>query len=733
MDKLKYEPLFETKKAKGRILYRLFASSMFCGIIFIWIYRLCNIPEPGENGRYGWIGMLGAELWFGFYWLLTQSLRWNRVHRHTFRDRLLLRYENELPRVDVFVCTADPAIEPPIMVINTVLSVMAYNYPPEKLSVYLSDDAGSELTFHALLEASRFAKHWLPYCKKVSVEPRSPAAYFTSLSVSDQSDADFSEIKRLYEDMANSIEVACKAGTVSDQAKLEYTGFSKWDSYSSKKNHAAILQILIDSRDEETMDIDGVRLPTLVYVAREKRPQHFHNFKAGAMNALIRVSSEISNGPVILNVDCDMYSNNSNSIQDALCFFMDEERSHEIAFVQFPQSFENTTKNEVYGSLRVIDEVEFHGVDGNGGPLYTGTGCFHRRDTLYGREFSKEAKTDLKSAYPEKTEKNVHELEERLERLASSTYEQNTQWGNEIGLKYGCPVEDVLTGLTIQCKGWKSVYYRPKRKAFLGLTATTLDQILVQHKRWSEGDLNILLSKYSPVWYGLGKLNFCHMLGYLTYCLWSPNFLATLYYSIVPSLYLLKGISLFPQVSSKWFLPFTYVIIAELINSFAEFLYSGGTVLGWWNEQRIWLYKRTSSYIFAFLDTMLKLFGSSNTTFIVTPKVTDDDVLSRYKQEKMEFGSASPMLTILSTLAMLNLFCLVGLVKKLILTREVGLKYVFGTMVLQILLCGVLVFVNLPLYNALFFRQDKGKVPSSTTVQSVVFALSVCTCVAYLY
>ncbi|XP_016469265.1 cellulose synthase-like protein E1 [Nicotiana tabacum] len=727
MGKAQYEPLFETKKEKGRILYRLFATSLLCGIILIWSYRLCNIPKPGENGRLGWIGMFGAELWFGIYWLLTQSLRWNRTHRHTFRDRLLQRYGNELPRVDVFVCTADPAIEPPIMVINTVLSVMSYNYPPEKLSVYLSDDAGSELTFYALLEASRFSKYWLPYCKKFNVDPRSPAAYFTSQSASD---AHFSEIKKLYEGMANRIEVACKAGAIPEQAKLEHTAFSKWDLYSSKGNHAAILQILIDSRDEETKDVDGVTLPTLVYLAREKRPQHFHNFKAGAMNALIRVSSEISNGPIILNVDCDMYSNNSNSIQDALCFFMDEERSHGIAFVQFPQSFENTTKNELYGSLRVIDGVEFHGMDGNGGPLYTGTGCFHRRDTLCGREFSKDARIDLKSARPGKTEENVHELEERLEILASSTYEENTQWGNEIGLKYGCPVEDVLTGLTIQCKGWRSVYYKPERKGFLGVTATTLDQTLVQHKRWSEGDLMILFSKYSPAWYGLGKLNPGLLLGYLTYCLWSPNCVATLYYSIVPSLYLLKGISLFPQVSSKWFLPFAYVIIAELICSSAEFLWSGGTILGSWNELRMWLYKRTSSYIFAFLDVMLKLFGSSNSTFIVTPKVSDEDVLLRYKQEKMEFGSASPMLTILSTLAMLNLFCLVGLVKELIITREVGLKYAFETMALQILLCGFLVLINLPLYNALFFRQDKGKIPSSTVVQSVIFALS---CVAYVY
>lgn len=78
------------------------------------------------------------------------------------------------------MCTADPEMEPPAMVISTVLSVMAYDYPTEKLSVYLSDDAGSELTYYALMEASQFAKHWIPFCKKFNIQPRSPAAYFAS-------------------------------------------------------------------------------------------------------------------------------------------------------------------------------------------------------------------------------------------------------------------------------------------------------------------------------------------------------------------------------------------------------------------------------------------------------------------------------------------------------------------------------------------------------------------------
>jgi hypothetical protein len=64
----------------------------------------------------------------------------------------------------------------------------------------------------------------------------------------------------------------------------------------------------------------------------------------------IRVSSVISDSPVILNVDCDMYSNNSDSIRDALCFFLDEEMGQKIGFVQYPQIFNNMTQNDIYGN-----------------------------------------------------------------------------------------------------------------------------------------------------------------------------------------------------------------------------------------------------------------------------------------------------------------------------------------------------------------------------------------------
>ena len=79
-------------------------------------------------------------------------------------------------------------------------------------------------------------------------------------------------------------------------------------------------------------------------------------------------------------------------------------------------------------------KVEFHGLDGCGGPLYIGTGCFHRRDTLCGRKFSKGYKSDWNSENDIKREESVHELEQKSKGLASSTYDKNTQWGKEVPL-----------------------------------------------------------------------------------------------------------------------------------------------------------------------------------------------------------------------------------------------------------------------------------------------------------
>ncbi|XP_057440990.1 cellulose synthase-like protein E6 [Lotus japonicus] len=724
-------PLFETKEARFQGVYKVFASTIFAGITLIWAYRLINIPQ--QQGRlwwWAWITLFMSELAFGFYWIITQSVRWRISYQNPFKHRLSQRYDKEkLPAVDIFVCTADPALEPPSMVINTVLSVMAFNYTSNKLTVYVSDDGGSEITFYALFKASIFSKHWLPFCTRFNVEPRSPKAYFNNCSSSniDTADTEYGQallfIKKLYQDMKSEIESVVASGKIPENVMNQHEGFLEWNQKTTKQDHQSIVQIIIDGKDTNAVDEDGIQLPTMVYIAREKRPNYPHHFKAGAMNALIRVSSEISNAPFILNLDCDMYSNNADTIQEALCFFLDETKGNEIAYAQFPQSYNNITKNDLYANSHVVsNELELAGICGHGAALYCGTGCFHRRESLSGSHLRDcRAKWDMK---PKRQDhRTVNELNEASRALASCTYEQGTLWGKETGLVYGIPVEDIATGLVISCRGWKSIYYNPKRKAFLGVVPTTLGAVLVQHKRWSEGMFQIFFSKYCPFIYGNGKINLGVQMGYCNYLLWAPMSLPTLCYVIVPPICLLCGIPLFPQLSSLWFLPFAYAFVATNGYSLCEYLNCGSTAKVWWNFQRMKLIKRTTSYLFGFIDTVTKQLGLSQTNFAITDKVVTEEVQKRYEQEVIDFGGSSIMLTISATVALLNLFGLIGGIVRILMDLELNNS---SQLMMQILLSSLIGMVNLPVYEALFIRSDNGSISSSVMLKSIVLASLVC-------
>lgn len=95
----------------------------------------------------------------------------------------LSRYDKEgepsqLAHVDIYVSTVDPMKEPPLVTANTILSILAVDYPVDKVSCFISDDGASMLTFEALSETSEFARKWVPFCKKFSIEPRAPEVYF---------------------------------------------------------------------------------------------------------------------------------------------------------------------------------------------------------------------------------------------------------------------------------------------------------------------------------------------------------------------------------------------------------------------------------------------------------------------------------------------------------------------------------------------------------------------------
>jgi mixed-linked glucan synthase len=125
-----------------------------------------------------------------------------------------------------------------------------------------------------------------------------------------------------------------------------------------------------------------LRLPMLVYIAREKHPNYDHQMKAGAMNVQLRVSAMLSNAPFIINFDCDHYINYSKALRAAMCFTLDPREGENTAFVQFPQRFDGVFCNH----NRVFFDGTMLALNGLQGPSYLGTGCLFRRVALYGIE-----------------------------------------------------------------------------------------------------------------------------------------------------------------------------------------------------------------------------------------------------------------------------------------------------------------------------------------------------------
>ncbi|THU68524.1 hypothetical protein C4D60_Mb08t04790 [Musa balbisiana] len=537
--------------------------------------------------------LLLADLVLAFMWLTYQALRWRPVRRREFPDRLALSVDpKDFPAIDVFICTADPHREPPMSVASTALSAMAFDYPTDRISIYVSDDGGSEVTLFAFMEASRFARYWLPFCKENGIVVRSPEAYFRS-----SNGGDSEKMKMMYQTMKEKVEAALERGYVGNDlvsSQEEAEVFKRWKGLPSH-DHPSMIQVLLDTSKDT--DIMGNALPNVIYVSREKRPTSPHHFKAGALNVLTRVSSTMSNGPMILTLDCDTYSNDPRSPLCALCYFLDPALSPDLAFVQFPQIFQGLNKNDIYAcEVKRLYTINPRGKDGLGGPNYVGTACYFSRRSLQGMPSSTSlAPGAIDPLSSESVLRKAHEV-------ASCTYEPGTKWGSSIGFRYGSLSEDYHTGYHLHCEGWKSVFCYPARPAFLGDVPKNLNDVLSQRKRWCVG--------------------------------------------------------LF-EVSDPWFYLYAYLFFTTYGQDLLEFLAADGTMGRWWSNQRMWMIIGLTSYLFGTVQFVLKKFGISAQGFNVTSKVMEDEQSKRYEKGTFDFGVGSPFFVVLGTVATVNLSSLV--------------------------------------------------------------------------
>ncbi|CAM6024382.1 unnamed protein product [Sphagnum balticum] len=700
------------------------------------LFLAWRVKHKNTDAVWLWGMSVVCEIWFAFSWILDQLPKLCPINRLTDLQALKDKFEtpsaenprgrSDLPGVDVFVSTADPEKEPPLTTSNTILSILAADYPLEKLGCYLSDDGGALLTFEALAEAASFARVWVPFCRKHNIEPRNPETYFllkgdpTKNKVRPDFVKDRRHVKREYDEFKVRInglpdairrrsdaynaheEIQAKRAQLeSGRDPLEPLKIPKatwmadgthwpgtWSQPSkehARGDHAGIIQVmlapptgepLMGSSDEEnlidTSDVD-IRLPMLVYVSREKRPGYDHNKKAGAMNALVRTSAVMSNGPFILNLDCDHYIFNSLAIREAMCFFLDN-GGDTISYVQFPQRFEGVDPNDRYANHNtVFFDVNMRALDGLQGPVYVGTGCVFRRIALYGFDAPRghDEDDEMEAAMLPKRYGSslvfaasipVAEFQGRpvagpgvqnsrpagaltaprepldatvvseAINVISSFYEDKTEWGGRVGWIYGSVTEDVVTGFRMHNRGWRSIYCVTTPDAFRGTAPINLTDRLHQVLRWATGSVEIFFSRNNAL-LASTRLKFLQRIAYLNVGIYPFTSIFLLVYCFLPALSLFTGQFIVQNLNLSFLVYLLTITITLCLLAILEVKWSHITLEEWWRNEQFWVIGGTSAHLAAVFQGILKVVAGINISFTLTSKSAaeeDDEFADLY-------------------------------------------------------------------------------------------------------
>ncbi|XP_074278914.1 cellulose synthase-like protein G2 [Silene latifolia] len=714
------------------ILHRLYTLLHFINISSIIYYRISTLNNNNVP-LLPWLLLFSSELSLSFYSLLSLAFGWRHITWTAFPDRL--PKDETLPHIDVFILTSDPAREPPWDVANTVVSAMSLDYPTDKISVYLSDDGGSSLTLLAIKEGVEFAKWWVPFCSKYKIKTTCPKAYFGN-----NHDYDYAGVSDVAEYLGARREVAGKYMEFQERLQIsqEKAQFDL-NGLTASRDHSPVIQVIENySKDDQSAEVN---LPSLIYVAREKRPNHPHHFKAGAINALLRVSGVISNSPYILVLDSDMYSNDPSSARQSMCFHLDPSISSSLAFVQFPQKFHNINlSNDIYdGQIRSVFQVKWPRMGGLEGPILSGTCFYIKRKALYGdiivhqreydlpqlkqyyglsNEFIKSIQQSSCSHRIKQGELTSTQLSE-AKFLASSTFEQNTKWGEMVGFMYASVVEDYMTGFSMQCRGWKSVFYNPERPAFLGTATISLNDAFIQTTRWQTGFVDVAFSRFFPLFYG-PFVNNLSLLQSMCYAYFAIQPLCCFHFwclAIIPQSCLLLGFPLYPKATSPWFMVFAFAFLSRLSKNLADVLITKSTTKTWWNEERFWMMRGVTSSLYGSIDSTLKKVGLRESSFTTTNKVDDKERIELYNKGIFDFRTSTKFIIPLVGLVIFNLASFVGGVLRMFILDQ------WNEFLGQISLSFFVILLGYPVIKGMVVRTDDASISASVSLKSALFAM----------
>ncbi|KAJ6766924.1 X-BOX TRANSCRIPTION FACTOR-RELATED [Salix purpurea] len=380
-------------------------------------------------------------------------------------------------------------------------------------------------------------------------------------------------------------------------------------------------------------DMEGNELPRLVYVSREKRPGYQHHKKAGAENALVRVSAILTNAPYILNLDCDHYVNNSKAVREAMCILMDPQVGRDVCYVQFPQRFDGIDKSDRYANRNVVFfDVNMKGLDGIQGPVYVGTGCVFNRQALYGYgppslpslRKGKDSSSCFSCCCPSKKKPAQDPAEiyrdAKREDLNAAIF----------NLKEIDNYDEHERSMLISQLSFEKTF---------GLSSVFIESTLMENGGVPESANSSTLIKEAIHVIGCGyeeKTEWGKEIGWIygsvtediLNCIRSSDGLLVLWkFSLadtVPCVCLLTGKFIIPTLSNLASMLFLGLFISIILTAVLELRWSGVSIEDLWRNEQFWVIGGVSAHLFAVFQGFLKMLAGIDTNFTVTAKAADD-------------------------------------------------------------------------------------------------------------
>nr|GEY48439.1 cellulose synthase-like protein D2 [Tanacetum cinerariifolium] len=197
--------------------------------------------------------------------------------------------------------------EPPLVTANTISSILAVDYPADKLSCYVSDDGGALLTFEAMAEAASFANLWAPFCRKHNIKPRNPKSYFSLKKGSFKN-------KGVKENPKKD-----KIGLKSDKnERRESDFFLEVDAFLAVEDEPTSSQFL-----KSYLDPEGDMLLYEAFLSDDHSPDFKTKSSSTSLNSLLEETNNFNNSlhefttfsKVLFDAECE-----SDSSDDQSCF-----------------------------------------------------------------------------------------------------------------------------------------------------------------------------------------------------------------------------------------------------------------------------------------------------------------------------------------------------------------------------------------------------------------------------